>query len=337
MGVKVKPWKGAWWVFVNHQGRRKAKRIGHGEVGKRAAKDIAVKVQARLALGEPMALLAADGQVPTVQAYLTDWLKTYADVQCKLSTAIGYRHTMLRHIFPAFGDRRLSEVSRADIKWLIANLIGQGLKRQTITNILMPLKEAYQHAMDDGLVSVNPIARTGHLTRSKDDPRVTITPLTADEVRTMLDVASQQAPDTLYPVLLCAVRTGMREGELIGLQWGDVDFHGGFLELRRAVVRGKDTSTKTHKIRRVEMTPQLQAVLTRLKEIRTVEAMAAARTLTEHERVFLSQTGEQWADQTLRRAFNRCLNAAGVRHIGLHVLRHTYASLLIQQGAPAKY
>ena len=153
----------------------------------------------------------------------------------------------------------------------------------------------------------------------------------------MLDVASQQAPDTLYPVLLCAVRTGMREGELIGVQWGDVDLHGGFLEIKRAVVRGKDTSTKTHKIRRVEMTPHLQAVLTRLKEIRTVEAMAAGRTLTEHERVFLSQTGEQWADQTLRRAFNRCLNAAGARHIGLHVLRHTYASLLIQQGAPAKY
>jgi len=223
------------------------------------------------------------------------------------------------------------------VKRLIATWWSNGLKKQTIHNILTPLKEAYQHAMDEGLLTMNPVARTGRLTRSKDDPRTTITPLTTDEVRIMLDVAFQQAPDTLYPVLLCAVRTGMREGELIGVQWGDVDLHGGFLEIKRAVVRGKDTSTKTHKIRRVEMTPQLQAVLTRLKEIRTVEAMAAARTLTEYERVFLSQTGEQWADQTLRPAFNRCLNAAGVRHIGLHVLRHTYASLLIQQGAPAKY
>jgi integrase len=55
------------------------------------------------------------------------------------------------------------------------------------------------------------------------------------------------------PVLLCAVRTGLRMGELIGLQWGDIDFHGGFIEVRRAVVLGKEATTKSHKIRRVDM------------------------------------------------------------------------------------
>ena len=60
----------------------------------------------------------------------------------------------IRHLLPVFGDRKLDEVSRADIKRLIADLSGKGLKKQTIHNILTPLKEAYHHAMDEGIVRV---------------------------------------------------------------------------------------------------------------------------------------------------------------------------------------
>ncbi len=57
-------------------------------------------------------------------------------------------------------------------------------------------------------------------------------------------------------------------GELIGLRWDDVDFHSGFLEVRRAVVMGEVTTPKNHKIRRVDMSPQLAETLQRLKEMR---------------------------------------------------------------------
>lgn len=56
MGVKVRNWKGAWWIFANHQGRRKAKRVGEGKAGKEAAMAAAKKLQAKLALGEPLAI-----------------------------------------------------------------------------------------------------------------------------------------------------------------------------------------------------------------------------------------------------------------------------------------
>lgn len=59
-----------------------------------------------------------------------------------------------------------------------------------------------------------------------------------------------------------------RMGELIGLQWGDVDFHGDFIEVRRAVVLGQETATKSHKIGRVDMSSQLQATLARLRAVR---------------------------------------------------------------------
>jgi integrase len=127
----------------------------------------------------------------------------------------------------------------------------------------------------------------------------------------------------------------LRLGELIGLQWGDIDFSGGFLEVRRAVVLREETDTKSHKIRRVDMSQQLQAELKRLKEVRQLEAMAKGETIERW--VFLSPKGQRWDDRNLCRTWYQCLEQAEIRHVRFHDLRHTYVSQLIQNGAHPKY
>ncbi len=139
----------------------------------------------------------------------------------------------------------------------------------------------------------------------------------------------------MYPLILCAVRTGLRQGEVVGLQWGDVDFHGGFIEVRRGVVLRQETTPKSHKIRRVDMSQQLQATLKNLKELRQIEAMAEGRELAPW--VFLAKGGQRWDDRHLRRVWTRCLDSAELRQVRFHDLRHTYASELAEQGAPPKY
>jgi hypothetical protein len=69
MGVQVKAWKGAWWIFVNHKGQRKAKRVGTGKEGHRAAIAAAKKIQARLVLGDLSLLEESKPQEITLQAY----------------------------------------------------------------------------------------------------------------------------------------------------------------------------------------------------------------------------------------------------------------------------
>jgi integrase len=184
------------------------------------------------------------------------------------------------------------------------------------------------------MVTLNPAARLGRLLRSCKDRRAHIEPLTRQEVQTVLKAAEDRFKP-LYPILLCAVRTGLRLGELIGLQWGDVDFRGSFLEVRRSVVLSQETTTKSHKIRRVDMSPQLKGVLQELKEVRQLEAMNKGQAL--HSLVFLSPAGCLWDDRNLRRGYYRCLEVAGIRQVRFHDLRHTYASLLIEQGATPKY
>jgi integrase len=146
------------------------------------------------------------------------WLTTYAEVHCKPTTARGYRQLLTVHVFPQIGDRRLDQVARADIKHMISVLLGKKLKKSSIHNILPPLKEAYHHAIDDGLVASNPVVRTGRFTGTDEDRRATIQPLTRKEVSVLLEAAEAHAT-AVAALLLCAVRTGMRQGELIGLQW----------------------------------------------------------------------------------------------------------------------
>ena len=272
--------------------------------------------------------------MPMVKAYLEDWLETYAKGNCKPSTYQGYKRAVDKHLVPAFGATPLHFLKREDVKRLIARLSKDGSSKGTIKNCLVPLKAAYNVAIEDGLVTFNPASRLGRLLKAPGDKRQHIQPLTSEEVTLLLKHAKGKYP-ALYPMLLCAVRTGLRLGELIGLQWGDIDFHGEFMEVRRAVVMGKETTTKSHKIRRVDMSRQLQDELKRLKEVRQLEAMNEGREPAPW--VFLSPEGLRWEERNLRRGWYRCLEQAGVRKVRFHDLRHTFVSLLIKQGAHPKY
>jgi integrase len=145
MGVKVRerPDKG-WYVLIDWKGQRKAKSFGKD---KRQAQAFAHKLAARLkwaeASGEPLALTQPDQQMPTVKAYLEDWLSTYAKPHCKPSTYRGYKRSVEHHLVPTFGDRPLQLLKREDVKRLIAKLTEQGRDRGTIQNHLVPLKAAY--------------------------------------------------------------------------------------------------------------------------------------------------------------------------------------------------
>ena len=106
MGVKVKEWKGAWWIFINHEKRRKSKRVGVGEAGKKAAKQAASQIQARLALGqfvfdEPKPELSQTS--PQWAAIFSAWLREHAAVNCKPSTYTSYEWCIGHVLVPEFG------------------------------------------------------------------------------------------------------------------------------------------------------------------------------------------------------------------------------------------
>jgi integrase len=116
MAVKVRHHKGKWWVFIDHQGKRKAKCVGPS---KRAAEVVAEKIQATIALGH-FEIQDEKPKLPLFSEYGERWLETYAKVHLKPGTWQKYITDFTLHLKPALGHKRLNEISRQDIRDLIA-------------------------------------------------------------------------------------------------------------------------------------------------------------------------------------------------------------------------
>ena len=101
------------------------------------------------------------------------------------------------------------------------------------------------------------------------------------------------------------------------------------------MVRRRETGPKNHRIRRVDLSHQLRDTLSAMKESRELEAMAKGEEMPEW--VFLSPHGHRWDEARLKRGWRHLLAASGLRRIRFHDLRHTFASLLIDEGAHPKY
>ena len=147
MAVKVRERVGkGWYVLTDWRGQRKANFFGKN---KALAKAFADKLAARLKWaeqsGESVTLATPDGTIPTVEAYLTEWLTVYAEAHCKVSTAEGYRQVVRRHILPALGSRLLCDVTRKDLKRLIAST--EILRPRSIQRMASRLRVAVYHRL----------------------------------------------------------------------------------------------------------------------------------------------------------------------------------------------
>jgi integrase len=228
----------------------------------------------------------------------------------------------------------IDQVSRADLKEMIYGKLKEGLTPATVTRIKALISGVLSHALEDGLIQANPTSRLGRLIKGKDR-KADVNALTREEARGFLEVVSQHYPKH-FPFFLCALRTGLRLGELLALQWGDVDFRGGFIEVRRAFVVGEITTPKNGKSRRVDMSKQLAETLKAVRTEQKREALAKGRELPEL--VFVNGVGRVLEHANLRtRVFWPALAKAGLRRIRIHDLRHTFASLLIQNGESLAY
>jgi integrase len=302
---------GEWWVFINHKGKRRSKKIGD----KRTANTVARKVRQRLAAGD---LGMLKEETPTIAKYGGQWFLSphheWAD-----GTRDNYGSAFTHHIEPALGERRLDEVGRKEVKALIGSLKQKDLSKGRIELIVQTLRNIFNEAIDDQLLSANPCDRVGKYNKGrrkgKNDP------LTTDEVTTMLENAHKTLSFTLYSLFLLAVMSGLRIGEILALEWNDFDFDERTVDVTKNwdYTRLKMGPPKNNKPRKVDLPP---VVVDTMRELRANQKVV---TLKE---IFVDDKGKRLKHKPVYRA----LHKVAPRKIRIHDLRHTYATLRVAKG-----
>jgi integrase len=207
------------------------------------------------------------------------WRARFVSVWRKASTHRFYAFNLTLHILPVLGDKHVAAIKRADCRDLLNACRTKGLKPASMRGVNRTLSAVLSQAVEDELLPANPAFRMGKHLRSGDDLPAEIQPLTREEAYLFLLKAEHVFPE-FYPFFLCALRTGMRLGDLLALQWGDLDFTGRFIHVRRNRVGGKLTSTKNRQRRQVDMSQQLTVTLRRLRTDRKRAALAAGKALS---------------------------------------------------------
>ncbi len=328
MGVKVRERKpGEWWIFINHRGKRKAVKAGSED----AANTAAAGIEAALATGK-LNLNAPKGKI-TLKEYAKKWMAGHVAHNLKPATKHSYKDKIDRHILPAFGARDMKEITRGDVRDFCHKLMAGGLSAASVKVTLIIISSLFNHAIEDGHVSENPAGKPGRYIKVPNR-KGKVEFLTPEEGSVLLDAARKHLP-RLYPLFMAALRSGMRQGELIGLQWGDVDWNGKFVEVRRNNYNGHISSPKNGKPRRVDMSDGLADVLTDHRRAIAAESLKAGRPMPEW--VFPGEGGGPVEASWLRKRFESCLKKAGIRHVPFHALRHSFASALLGLGESLAY
>jgi len=315
MGVRVreKPkGSGVWFIFINHQGKRKSKKIGNDE---KLAREVAEKVKAKLVLGE-LNVEKINEKGVLFKEYAEMWLALPHDI--KESTKDVYKGYLKRHIYPVIGKMEVNEIRKRDLKLLFDKLSIQGFNPE---NLRAPLRNVFNHAVESELIDINPL--NGLKFTKKKEARVE--PLKEHEIPLLLDETKKYKKGKFYPATLCLLRTGLRLGELHALTWADIDFEERLIDVTKTLdQKGRVTKPKNNEPRKVDMTPLLTDVLRELKSKQWKEAVKRDQPIPQ-QIFYLPPT-------TYRYELKNCLEAVGLRHIRIHDLRHTYATIRLLRG-----
>jgi integrase len=330
-----------WWVFINQDGKMRSKMIGD----RRAAESVASELRRRLKAGEWNVPPQDTPKVPTFGEYAQKHVEGYAKTACKYTTYRGYLGVLNTHLLPVWENRRLDQITRADVKTLLLSKMRDGKAAGTVANMRTLISGVFTHACDEGVVTVNPALRLGRLL-PKQDLRRHIKPLTREQTSVFLATVREHAPKH-YPLFLCAFRTGMRMGEVLGLAWGDVDFDAKTITIQRGCTACHFSTPKSHKLRVIDMSEQLSRVLLKHRKrilrkhrghLPTCEVPDMRGGKKTIQLMFPGRFGGPIdGDNFRKQVFEPLVDKSKLPRFRFHDIRHTFASLLLAQGESVTY
>jgi integrase len=331
---KVKGRGEPWYIFIHRNKTIRSYKIGD----KRAADSTAAELRRNLLMGRLN--LNSLSPCPEFTDYANHYVDDYARTTLKRNTYTNYEAIVRLHLGPAWKGKAIDEIKRADVKQLLLQKQQQGLSPKTVENIKALISGIFTHAYEEELLQSNPALKLGRFIKKRDS-REPLNPLNKEQVSRFLAVAHKEFKEH-YPLLLCAFRTGMRLGELLGLAWEDINFDSNRIAVRRSFSHGHFSSPKSSKSRYIDMSNQLKQTLLehRIRQFQKFKGKLPEYDLGKEkiQLIFPNRDGKPLdGDDFRHRVFYQIFEKANLPKFRFHDIRHTFASLLLSQGEPVHY
>ena len=316
---------------------------GHDpETGRAIYKNVLGKTQAEVkeklkaAIKETQSLDFTKAGKYTVGEWMEVWFEDYAKIKVRPSSHQTYRGYIDNHIGPNIGDIPLEKLTSLDLQKLYKKLLtkgrvdrleakGQpkGLSAKTVRNIHQILSSALKLAQEQRIILTNP-AEGCALPKVEHKEMQT---LPVEQLQSFLREARESGVFELYYLELA---TGLRRGDLLGLKWEDIDLERGDLRVRRQISRinGEITEAPLKTKNAYRTLPLAEDTVSVLKEQR--------KKVGNSPWVFPSPTGGPISPDSVLHKLHRVLKRAGLPKVRFHDLRHTFATLALQNGVDVK-
>jgi integrase len=259
----------------------------------------------------------------TLESFLHSYIEDVASQTLSPRTVLSYSYLIKNHIVPEIGKLRLSQLRPEHLQALYARKLNVGLSRRTVRYIHHFLHSVLQIAYKWGLVLRN----VADLADPPASEGKTATVLTAAQARQLFDVVRS---DRLYPLYVCAVSLGLRQGELLALEWQDVDFEHRTLSVSKQLqyIPRLGLLIKPPKTRSSIRTLPLPDI--------TYAALMEHRAKSDSRLVFATANNTPFSPRNILRHFHMKLAEMGLPKMAFHNLRHSCASFHLAAGTNPK-
>ena len=307
--MSIRKIRNSWWVDFRVNNIRH--RVRSPENTQAGAKAYEAVLRNRLTNGQPIKLTPMAAATRTFADFSKEWFETYVRTNNKPSTQALRKSALSSHLVPTFGELSLAEIDVTKVERFKMAKLAEGLSASTINLYVSILAKCLHDAVEWGILTVAPKTKFLRQPRHRFD---FLSHEEADRLVAALPAGRCQTMATL------ALNTGLRFGEICGLEWSDIDTHARQLVVRRSVVQGIVGSTKNNRERQIPLSSAALSALGKMPR--------------KYQFVFHRDDGTPLLHATAQKQITRACQRAGIRRIGWHVLRHTFASWLVSDGVP---
>jgi len=297
-----------YWIDFGFKGQRL--RLPSPENSLAGARNYEAVLRQRLLKGEN--ILVSPETCPLFKDFAEKWFATYVKSNNKLSEYNNKQSAFKVHLLPFFGKFTLDQISAYMIEEFKAKKLKTALSPKSINKFLSNLRTALNMAQEWGLLSSVPRIKLLKVPPQKFDY------LLPEEANFLLD----NTQGLWHDMILLALKTGLRFGEIIALNWEDIDFPHKLLTVRHSIVRGIMGSPKSNKIRYIPIADSLSAMLWEKSK--------------NEDYIFTLGNNKPLKQIYCLKMLDRICKNLKMRKIGWHIFRHSFASHLANNGISMK-